>query len=290
MPKNEQKVVLIVDDDRDLCELVGDLVASVGHTPILAYDGDTGLQAAIDTKPDAIVLDVIMNGTDGFEVCKTLKMRRDTNLIPIIMLTACSREEDQVEGIRVGANFYLTKPCDPEDLLASIDEAFEWSERMKRDEVQGCVTLTIESDLHYLDQVNGLLSALFALTDLPEDLVHRVKYAVLEMGHNAIEWGNRSRSELAVSLEYTITADKIVFVVRDKGQGFDPGFLPHAAHGEDPIAHLAVRDEMGLREGGFGILLSKEFMDELTYNERGNEVTMVKYLHREDEEQEVAEP
>ncbi len=281
MPEVKQKVVLVVDDDRDLCEMVGELVSSAGHKPLLAYDGETGLQLATEKKPDAIVLDIKMEGKDGYEVCKTLKMRRDTNLTPIIMLTALSKEEERVKGIQVGANFYTVKPCDPEVLLSRIEEAFEWAERMKADQVCGRVTLTIESSLNYLDQVNDLLSGLFALTDLPEEDVHRVKYAVLEMGHNAIEWGNKSQRDRVVTLDYTITPDKLIFSIGDQGEGFDPGNLPHAADGVDPIAHMELREKLGLREGGFGILLSKEFMDEVRYNEKGNEVTLVKHLGAE---------
>jgi len=274
----EQKVVLVVDDDQDLCEMVGELLSSAGYQPLLAYDGESGLQLATEKKPDAIVLDIKMKGKDGYEVCKTLKMRRDTNLVPIIMLTALSKDEERVKGIQVGANFYLVKPCEPEVLLNRVKEAFEWADRMKADHVCGRVTLTIESSLNYLDEVNDLLSGLFALTELPEEDIHRVKYAVLEMGHNAIEWGNKSQRNLAVTLDYTITPDKLIFSIKDQGDGFDPGHLPHAADGVDPIAHMEIREKLGLREGGFGILLSKEFMDEVGYNEKGNEVTLVKHL------------
>lgn len=277
-PKDQRKAVLVVDDARDVCELVGELVQGEGYEPILAYDGQTGLAMAIDRKPDAIVLDVKMEGMSGYEVCKTLKMCRDTNLIPIIMLTACSRQEERVKGIHVGANFYMTKPCQPDALLECIKDALKWADRMRRNHVRGRVTLAIESNLTYLDQVNDLLSGLFAHTDLPEAFVYKVKYAVLEMGHNAIEWGNKSKHDLAVTLDYTITNDRVVFVIKDQGDGFDPCHIPHASHGEDPLAHLEIRENLGLREGGFGILLSREFMDEVRYNETGNEVTLTKYL------------
>ena len=278
-PKDQQKVVLVVDDARDVCELVGELVAGEGYEPVLAYDGKTGLGIATQKRPDVIVLDVKMEGMDGYEVCRTLKMHRDTNLIPIIMLTACSKQEERVKGIQVGANFYMTKPCQPEALLECIEKALRWADRMRESSVRGQVTLAIESNLDYLDQVNDLLSGLFAFTDLPEPMVYKLKYAVLEMGHNAIEWGNKSRGDLSVILDYTITNDRVVFVIRDQGDGFDPNDLPHASRGGDPMAHFPVRERLGLREGGFGILVSKEFMDEVRYNDTGNEVTLVKHLH-----------
>ena len=258
--------------------MVGELVSAAGHRPILAHDGESALAVARREGPDAIVLDVMMDGIDGYEVCRRLKTHRETNLTPVIMLTALSRDEDRVRGIRVGANFYLTKPCQPDALLRSIEKAFQWAEHMNERAVRGRVTLTIESDLGYLDEVNDMLTGLFAHTDLPEDIVHKIKYAVLEMGHNAIEWGNKFKKDLSVTLAYTITDDELTFVIRDQGEGFDPDDLPHASHGDDPIAHMEIREKLGLREGGFGILLSKEFMDDVRYNETGNEVTLTRHL------------
>ncbi len=159
--------------------MVGELVSGMGHRPLLAYDGKTALKIAQEEKPDAIVLDVMMEGMDGLEVCKRLKTHRDTNLLPIIMLTALSKEADRVHGLQVGANFYLTKPCSPKALLDCIELAFDWADEMKGHGVRGRVTMTIESDLSYLDQVNDLLSSLFAHTDLDESIAHKIKYAVL---------------------------------------------------------------------------------------------------------------
>ena len=65
-------------------------------------------------------------------------------------------------------------------------------------------------------------------------------------------------------------------IIRDQGPGFNPGQIPHAASDEDPIGHLDVRNELGIREGGFGIMLAKGLVDEFHYNEKGNEVTLIK--------------
>jgi anti-sigma regulatory factor (Ser/Thr protein kinase) len=73
----------------------------------------------------------------------------------------------------------------------------------------------------------------------------------------------------------------VTLVIRDQGPGFDPTCLPHAASDENPIGHLDVRNELGLREGGFGIMLARGLVDEFTYNEAGNEVTLVKHFDAE---------
>jgi anti-sigma regulatory factor (Ser/Thr protein kinase) len=77
---------------------------------------------------------------------------------------------------------------------------------------------------------------------------------------------------------YHIDPEKIAITIRDTGPGFDPANLPHAAHPDDPVGHMMVRETLGLREGGFGILMSQGLVDEMSYNETGNEVRLVKYF------------
>ncbi len=91
--------------------------------------------------------------------------------------------------------------------------------------------------------------------------------------------GNRYDLDKKVEITTHITSDKIEITITDEGEGFDPGAIPHAySGGEDPTQHFAVRETLGLREGGFGILMSRGLLDEVRYNERGNSVTMVKYV------------
>jgi anti-sigma regulatory factor (Ser/Thr protein kinase) len=96
------------------------------------------------------------------------------------------------------------------------------------------------------------------------------------MGGNAIEWGHRRNADLVLRITYRIDAQAVTLIIRDQGPGFNPNRLPHAATEDDPIGHLDIRNEMGIREGGFGIMLSKGLVDDFRYNEKGNEVTLIK--------------
>jgi anti-sigma regulatory factor (Ser/Thr protein kinase) len=96
-----------------------------------------------------------------------------------------------------------------------------------------------------------------------------------------MEHGAGGDPSKAVRLDYVRTARSIIYKVLDPGEGFSLGDLPHAAVSNDPDApyhHCEVRQLLGLRPGGFGILLSKSLADELIYNEKGNEVLLIKYL------------
>jgi len=104
----------------------------------------------------------------------------------------------------------------------------------------------------------------------------QLRQAVMEMAHNAIEWGNKHQSERPVKITYRIHEDHLEIVVRDQGSGFDRGDLPHAAIPDDPFTHLDVREKLGLRAGGFGLLICQGMVDEMRYNDLGNEVTLIK--------------
>ena len=123
-----------------------------------------------------------------------------------------------------------------------------------------------------------MLSSLCLHGGLPEHHARQLTTAVREMGVNAIEWGHRRNQELMLTVRYRIESDKVVITIRDSGPGFDTRELRHAADGEDPTKHMEVREEMGLRPGGFGILMTKGMVDDMRYNEAGNEVTLVKYF------------
>ena len=75
---------------------------------------------------------------------------------------------------------------------------------------------------------------------------------------------------------YELTDAFVKFVITDQGAGFDPQHLPHAATEDDPVAHLSIRERLGLRDGGFGIMISRGMVDEVQYNGAGNEVTLIK--------------
>ena len=109
--------VLLVDDEEDIVEVIGHFLEQEGYTVQTAHDGEEALEIA-DGDVDLIVLDIMMPGLDGYEVCKRLRSRVETETIPIIFLSAKIEEEDQIKGLMMGADDYLTKPVSPQVLVA----------------------------------------------------------------------------------------------------------------------------------------------------------------------------
>jgi DNA-binding response OmpR family regulator len=107
--------ILVVDDDRDIADIIGYSLRKEGHRPMLAYSGEEALELAERTTPDLVVLDVMLPDVSGFEVCRRLRGR-----VPVILLTARGEEADRVWGLDLGADDYVTKPFSHRELLARI--------------------------------------------------------------------------------------------------------------------------------------------------------------------------
>lgn len=112
--------ILIVDDEKDIAKMLDYNLKKEGFRTLLAYDGEDAIDIAIKEHPQLIILDLMLPGMDGLEVCKVLKKEIKTSIIPIIMLTAKSQEADKIIGLELGADDYVTKPFSPRELLARI--------------------------------------------------------------------------------------------------------------------------------------------------------------------------
>ncbi|NMB83359.1 MAG: response regulator [Ignavibacteria bacterium] len=125
------KKILVIDDYPDNVFLLQDRLEHEGFEVIKAYDGEMGIQKAITEKPDLILLDIMMPGVSGYDVCKTLSSRDDTKLIPIILLTALTEADNLRSGLQAGAFDYIKKPFNKTELIARINSALRFSETNK---------------------------------------------------------------------------------------------------------------------------------------------------------------
>jgi len=116
--------ILVIEDDEDIQELIRYNLDKEGYQVMVAGSGETGLDKARVERPGLIVLDLMLPGIDGLEVCKLLKSDSATTTIPIIMVTAKGEETDVVTGLELGADDYVTKPFSPRVLIARIRACF----------------------------------------------------------------------------------------------------------------------------------------------------------------------
>ena len=115
---DEKKRVLIVDDEKNIVNILKFNLQKEGYDTLEAYDGEAGLQLALQENPDLILLDVMLPKMIGWDVCK--KLRETGSSIPVIILTAREEEEDKVLGLEIGADDYITKPFSTRELMARV--------------------------------------------------------------------------------------------------------------------------------------------------------------------------
>jgi DNA-binding response OmpR family regulator len=120
----EPETVLVVDDDRHIVQLVSLYLTKAGFRVLRAYDGSEALRKVRESSPDLLVLDVMLPGRDGLEVCRLL---RRNNGVPIVMLSARGGDLDKVAGLQFGADDYITKPFNPAELVARVQSVLRRS-------------------------------------------------------------------------------------------------------------------------------------------------------------------
>jgi two-component system, OmpR family, alkaline phosphatase synthesis response regulator PhoP len=142
-----RKKILVVDDEKDIVELIAYNLEQDGFSVSRAYDGQTAWNALKTGKPDLVVLDLMLPGIHGFELCKLIRRHGETEKLPVIMLTAKSDHVDKILGLELGADDYITKPFSIRELIARIRAVLRRSEgRHDRDlaETFSCRGLDID--------------------------------------------------------------------------------------------------------------------------------------------------
>ncbi len=280
------KRVLVVDDNRELQQVVDFALRQEGYEVSQAFDAYAGLELIEREKFGLALLDVMMPGMDGLEMLS--RLRGFDKDLRVIIMTALTTPEAAVSALRDQASDFLTKPFDMEQLLSAVRTAFELAPREMQIEVLSArpewIELRVPCDIAAIEPLERLMSQL--KTDLPQLTRETVTYAFREMLRNAIEHGGKSDPSQFVEVGYLRSPRIILYRIKDPGEGFtieslyrDDGAIAAFLNPEgDPLAHARVREEEGLRPGGFGILIARDLVDEMIYNEKHNEVILIKYL------------
>ena len=140
--------LLLIEDDPALAELLEFRFTAEGYAVTATADGDEALLLASEQVPDLVVLDWMIEGTSGIEVCRRLRRAKETAHVPIIMLTARGAEDDKIRGLETGADDYLTKPFSPRELIARVNAILRRIRPALAGEVLSVGDLTLDAAAH----------------------------------------------------------------------------------------------------------------------------------------------
>ena len=273
------KRILIVDDDPVSRHFLTKILEGEGYSVDAASDGAEGLERLRKKDVDLALLDVWMPRMNGLEVLG--HMRNEALGAKAVIMTSDGTPETLLQAIREQAYQYLSKPVDPETLLNLVSDALSASSVPPIEVLSAAphwVELLVPCEMAAAERIQEFMSRLQA--KLPEDVRESVSQVFREMLSNAIEWGGRLDPNRKVRISYLHARRMVLYRIADPGPGFKFEELSHAAVAYSPgdLTHTVVRQDKGLRPGGFGILMAKQMVDELLYNEAHNEVLFVKYL------------
>jgi DNA-binding response OmpR family regulator len=273
------KSILVIDDDATLCKLMTQTLEQQGHAVVTCSTGVEAIHLLRKRRFDVLLLDIGLPDIDGLGLLSAWHGRNGTK---VIVITTDDTAETLMTAIRGGAYLYIRKPFEPEQLRELVATA------LQAEEPQPIEVLSAKSDwlelsvpcsrdaAERMDQFMRQIKI-----DLPAEEREGVAQAFRELLMNAVEWGGELDPTRRVRISLLRTRRMLQYRVSDPGPGFREEDLPHAAISNAPgeaFTHETVRQQMGLRPGGLGLIMVRAVADELLYNEKHNEVIFIKYL------------
>jgi CheY-like chemotaxis protein/anti-sigma regulatory factor (Ser/Thr protein kinase) len=276
MPKCD---VLVVDDDDATREGLCELLALAGFSARAEKDGLQALEVIREHDVNVVLLDVLLPGLGGLDVLA--RCAEEGRRAKIIIMTGLDTPETVLGALRDQAYDFLPKPIEPARLIEVVRRALTTASEAPIEVLSArpeWLELLVPCTREAADRIQSFVHQLE--TDLPADIRESVGLAFRELLLNGIEWGGHLNPAQTVRVACVRTRRMLLYRIADPGAGFRPEDLSHAAGSgaSAATAHDHVREEKGLRPGGFGLVLIRALADELVYNERRNEVVFVKYL------------
>jgi anti-sigma regulatory factor (Ser/Thr protein kinase)/CheY-like chemotaxis protein len=270
----DKQRILIVHDDQEVHQMVRAAVQADNLEVVSASDASEGLKLVGELRHD-----VVLTGFPGM-AGPCFSQSPDTR---VIVLAEESSAETIAAGIRDQVFGWFSRPFRPDAVREAVEHALEDPCCAGEIEVISASPAWLELRLHCRMSTAGRVMQFVKELDktLPDNEREGVATAFREILMNAVEHGAGNDPTKTMTIRHIRSGSALLYSVADPGKGFSFDDLPHAAVSnplEGPIDHVERRYQMGLRSGGFGILMTRSLVDEMIYNQAGNEVLLIKYL------------
>lgn len=276
----QPKRVLIIDDDPAVLNLLRAALHRKKIDSVTSTSAAEGLAAIAESRFEVILLDLGLPDIHGLELIH--KLRELAPGARIVIITADTTSETLLRAIREQAFEYIRKPFDISEVVDIVQSASSATDEPAI-EVHSAkadwIELSIPCTHTAVDRIEHFIRQL--IPSMSEDAAMQVTQAFRELVLNAVEWGGGLDPKHRVRVCYVHTSRMLLYRIADPGPGFRFDDLQHSAasNTDGAFALAECREEKGLRPGGFGIRLAQQIADELIYNEKQNEVILIKYLN-----------
>jgi anti-sigma regulatory factor (Ser/Thr protein kinase) len=283
MPAQEPastQLALLVEGDAEIERALREMLEPNGWKVALAADNAAALELVKQQHFSFIVTASHSSNAEDLQLLR--EMRRVYPHTRMIIVTDECTPQDVLESMRERAFSYFAKPFSLDAFAQIVMIAMNcpcWDDGIEvASGTPDQINLFVRCDAPTADR---LLQFMREISGLPEKEGKEAAVAIREMLYNAIEHGGQFNPQQYVEVTYVRTRKMVTCRIKDPGEGFSLEELRHAAIAnppEDPLRHAMVREQQGMRPGGYGVLLAQQLVDELLYNDKGNEVYLVKYL------------
>jgi DNA-binding response OmpR family regulator len=276
---SERKSILIVDDDPDICRLLTKILAADDLELSVCHTGAEASQLMGQKRYELALLDLGLPDCHGLEL---LERFHGEGANQFLIITADDTPESLLRAVKEQAYGYMRKPFDRQEILDLVRESLEAPELPPIEVISAkpeWFELSVPCSRNAAERMQQFMKQMEP--KLPEEIASPISQCFRELLMNAVEWGGKLDASRRVRVSYLRTPRMVQYRIADPGPGFQFDNLQHAAVGQDPddvVTHTRVRDEKGIRPGGFGLLMVRAMSDELLYNEKHNEVVFIKYL------------
>ena len=206
---------LIVEDEPEANMLLSMLVQLHGYATDSAFTGGEALSKIDRDRPDIIFLDLMLPDLNGYEVCEALKARKETTLIPVVVVTARVAAENRVHCYSIGADHYVAKPYTPDQIFQAMDEAGDWLRRVGNTGLGGEFRFEAHDEGESLRHLAQLRNHLLARTPLDAEAVNRLSESLRDLWVSADAWGQAHGVNEVASLSYRVEPGRVVLTLRD---------------------------------------------------------------------------
>ncbi len=272
------KRILIIDDDPVLSRMMREALAAYDIT--VAATAEEGLSLYEQRPFDLVICDLVLPGMGGLELIEEIRVKHPH--ARLIVASAQGSGDNLLASLRQNVVDFLVKPFSTEELAAAVSNLLEAESAIEVvSATASWVALRIPGSFRVGERLEAFFTNLKGGID--EAMQPNISIAFRELMNNAIEHGAHGDSKRYVTISYVRFDRAIMYRIEDPGSGFDFGDIPHAAVSNpgDPMKHVEVRIEKGMRAGGFGLLWIQNLADQVVFNERRNQVIFIKYLDAE---------
>jgi len=275
--------VLLAEDDAPSRQIYYTVLDAEGYHVIEVPDGNAALDVLNSQPVDLLLTDVMMPGMTGIELLeRARKIRPD---LRAIVMTGHKTSEAVIGALRNQACEFLEKPFHTDELVEAVRLVMSRHLGLQIEVISDrpdWIELRVPCDLNAVEPIQKFLGHLHE--HISKETREAVGAVFRELLNNAIEHGGKCDPSKRVEIKYIHLKRAILYSIKDPGEGFNIKDIEHAAFANppgQPTRHMEVRQELGLRPGGFGIMLASQVIDELVYNEKHNELIFVKYTDGE---------